>query len=203
MTEYGPDPAAAETQPVRGALFPGIEIEIRDDDDRPAPLGQPGRIRLLSPVMMNSYLEDPQTTAQMFHDGWFYPGDQGLLHPQGRGGPARIEVLGRTDDILNLGGIKVLADDIEEMVRARVPAADIGVCVLPDREGIEELWIGVAYDAPDDRGIIDYMRPALTGFPYGHAHLVKLAAIPRTDLGKIRRAELRKAILSLARADEA
>lgn len=200
IVEYGPDPEAATAQQARAALFPGVHVEIRDEGDRPVPAGKPGRIRLRSPVMIDSYLDDPETTARMFRDGWFYPGDLGVLRRGRKGAPDTVEVLGRDDELLNIGGLKTLPDEIEDLVRARAPVADAGVCVLPNEEGIEELWIGVVYDAPDDRGLAERLRPALTDFPYGKPRLVKLGAIPRTATGKIRRAELRRLVAAASPA---
>jgi acyl-CoA synthetase (AMP-forming)/AMP-acid ligase II len=178
-----------------GTVAPDNRVEIVDDEDRILPFGQPGHIRAKTPYMADGYLDDPATTARMFRGGWFYPGDLGILH-----GPDRLEILGRDDDILNVGGLKSRPEDIEEMIRGRVALGDIGVCALPNAQGMEEIWIAVVYDAPNDADIRNRLKPAFAGFPYGHAHLVKLAAIPRTATGKIRRAELRDAVLATAEA---
>ena len=37
--------------------------------------------------------------ARMFRDGWFYPGDIGLML-----GPRSLKLLGRADDLINIGG---------------------------------------------------------------------------------------------------
>ena len=44
----------------------------------------------------------------MFRDGWFYPGDIGVLHPDGM-----LIILGRERALLNFGGDKVRAEIVE------------------------------------------------------------------------------------------
>lgn len=165
----------------------GSQVEIVDEDGKALAPGQAGRIRVQTPYMVDGYRDDPEATTRMFRDGWFYPGDVGILHEHGR-----LEVIGREDEILNLGGLKIAPEEIEETIRARAAVADAGACTLPNAEGVDELWIGAVYDAPDDRDIRARLRPALADLPYGHIHLAKLAAIPRTETGKVRRAELKR-----------
>lgn len=148
--------------------------------------------------MADGFLDDPAGTARMFRNGWFYPGDTGILH-----GDGRLEMLGRDDDILNIGGHKVPAADLEEIIRNRAAVVDVGVCMAPDANGIDETWISVVYDAPDDRDLAVRLAPALRDYPYGRVRLIKLAAIPRTETGKIRRAELRDAVIAATRAMKA
>jgi acyl-coenzyme A synthetase/AMP-(fatty) acid ligase len=181
-----------------GTVVPGVMVEIVDGDDRPLPLGTQGRVRVQTPYMVNAYLDDPEATVRMFKDGWFYPGDLGVLHK-----PDRLEILGRIDDLINVGGIKIRPEDLEQKILSRVPLLDVAVCVIPNAEGIDEAWIASVYDAPDDRDIVARLKPALIDFPYGHVHLIKLAAIPRTETGKIKRGELKQAVTAARQAEVA
>ena len=178
-----------------GSIYPGVAVEIVDADDKPVPHGQSGRVRVKAETVVEAYLDDPEATARMFRDGWFYPGDLGILHA-----PGRLEVIGREDDLLNIGGRKILPEELEDRIRERAAVGDVGVCALPNADGIDEVWVAVVYDAPDDRDIRIRLRPAFVDFIYGHAHLVKLAAVPRTATGKIKRADLRAAILAAGKS---
>ena len=182
----------ADTSPY-STIVPGVTVEIVDDADRPLPQGRLGRVRARGPNMVDSYPDDAEATARLFRQGWFYPGDLGVLHA-----PGLLEIAGRADDLLNLGGVKAAPEALEETFRARAAIDDVGVCTLPNADGIEELWVAVVYDAPDDRDIRARLKPAFADFPHGRAHLVKLAAIPRTDTGKIKRAELKAMVKAAA-----
>jgi len=181
-----------------GTLCPGAQVDIVDERDVVLPYGQVGRIRVRTPYMADGFIDDPEATARMFRNGWFYPGDVGILHA-----PDRLEVIGRDDEILNIGGLKTVPGVIEDTLRARSKVDDVGACVLPNADGVDELWVALVYDASDDRDIRERIMPALRDFPYGHIRLIKLDRIPRTESGKIKRAELREAVASERRSSAA
>src|ERR1051326_235211 len=110
------------------AVWPGVSVEIVDERDAPLPYGQVGRIRVRTPDMVQGYLGDPEATRRMFRDGWFYPGDLGILH-----GPGRLQILGRGDDLLNFGGRKITAEALEQAIMTRVTLGDTAVCSIPNR----------------------------------------------------------------------
>jgi acyl-coenzyme A synthetase/AMP-(fatty) acid ligase len=174
-----------------GFVHPGVEVEVVDRYDHPLPTGKPGQIRVRSAYVVEAYLDDSETTARMFRDGWFYPGDLGILHE-----PGRLEVVGRDDEILNLGGLKILPEEVEDMVHQRAAVSDVGVCAIPNADGIDEVWVAVVYDAPDDRDIRARLEPAFVAFPFGDVHLFKVARIPRTETGKVRRALLKDLVMA-------
>jgi acyl-coenzyme A synthetase/AMP-(fatty) acid ligase len=185
--EVGTIAATIATDPAgQMTLRPGVEVEILDDAGRSLPPGQMGAVRVRSEHMFTSYLGDAEATARMFRDGWFHPGDVAILHA-----PRRIEVLGRSDEILNIGGLKILPAPLEDEIRAKA-GLEAAISSLANAAGIEELWIAVAGPPDPERG--ERARRALGGMRAGLVHVVALAAIPRTETGKIRRAELRQAI---------
>ena len=82
-----------------GIVWPRVRVEVVDERDEPLPSGHAGRIRVKTECMVDGDLDDPEATARMFRDGWFYPGDLGVLD-----GPRRLHVLGRGDEPPNIGG---------------------------------------------------------------------------------------------------
>ena len=76
-----------------------------------------GRIWLGGEVVASGYLDDPEQTAAHFRvaDGrrWYRTDDLGSLDEHGR-----LTVLGRTDDVINTGGVKVSAGRVAEVLRA-------------------------------------------------------------------------------------
>jgi len=181
-----------------GTLLPGVELEIVAESGAPVPSGATGRVRMRTPYMVEDYLDDPAASAAMFRDGWFYPGDLGVLR-----GERRFELVSRADELMVVGGLKVLPAELEEKVVSRTDVSDAGACTIRNAEGVEEVWIAVVYDAPDDRDIRQRLMPAFRDYPYGAVHLVKLARIPRTDTGKIRRAALKEAMIAASPRDPA
>src|SRR5262249_33960839 len=92
-----------------GFVLPWVTLEIVDKDGRALPPGQTGEVRVKSPEMLDGYLDNNDREDKSFRDGWFYPGDLGVL---GLDGMLTIE--GRTDEVMNFGGEKYSPLPIEE-----------------------------------------------------------------------------------------
>src|SRR5690606_20044971 len=88
---------------------------------------------------------DPQASAEVFRDGWFYPGDTGMLTADGR-----LKILGRIKDQFNLGGIKVNAEEIDTAAGS-VPGIREAMCfTTPAATGLLQLSICAVRDPNAD-----------------------------------------------------
>jgi acyl-coenzyme A synthetase/AMP-(fatty) acid ligase len=172
-----------------GAVWPGVRVEIVDEQDRPLSLGQMGRIRIGTDGMVDGYLDDPEATRRMFRDGWFYPGDLGILH-----GPRLLQVVGRADDLLNIGWNKIMPETVEALVLGVAEVADAGVCSLRNADGIEEICIALSGVRIGDRELAERLDRALRRFQLGKVHVLKLSGIPRNAGGKIERNLLKSVV---------
>src|SRR5262249_9950382 len=117
---------------------PGSEVEVVDEDDKPLPVGRSGRIRVKTDSQVDGYLEDPDATARLFRNGWFYTGDAGMVVA-----PRRFRVLGRVDEVLNLGGLKYLPSQIEDAIIRQAHVRDAGVTSIQGERGGNEIGIAV------------------------------------------------------------
>ena len=176
-----------------GTLFPKVRAEALDEQGAPVPPGTPGRIRVKTAFMPDGYIDDPELTGRTFKDGWFYPGDIGIL--DGRG---RLRILGRADDLLNIGGRKYLPAVLEELIRAEVPVDDVGVSSLPSGYGVERLWIGVAAARLGEAEAAERIGQTLGRHGVDAAEVRKLDRIPRSASGKIERDLLKQAVAAVA-----
>ncbi|HYC13096.1 MAG TPA: class I adenylate-forming enzyme family protein [Stellaceae bacterium] len=172
-----------------GTVVPFIEAEIVDEQGTRLPQGKAGRIRLRDPVMAKGYLGDDEGSVGKFRDGWFYPGDVGILH-----GPRRLQVAGREDELINLGGLKIPPSDLEALVLRYATVGDIGVCTVANAEGVAEICVGVANPAHDDAELLARVGEAFRHHHIGRFHVVRLSRIPRNANGKIERNRLKETI---------
>jgi O-succinylbenzoic acid--CoA ligase len=101
-----------------GFPLDGVRVDVTGD-----------RIRIAGDVLAHGYRLRPDLTAESFSDGWFTTADRGVRHDDGR-----IEVLGRADDMINTGGVKVSANAIERCLGAQPGVRDACVVGLPDPE---------------------------------------------------------------------
>jgi len=171
-------------------IEPSVEVQIVDDHDRPLPAGQTGLVRLRSPEMVASYLDDEEASRAVFRHGYFYPGDLGTLRPDGR-----LVLNGRANNVLNVRGRKIAAEQIELALQESL--AVNGVCVLPVRNdgGDEEFDVVIESEKPIDKTkLASSISAQLPGIPYARVQFVR--ALPRNDTGKIDRAALRQQLLA-------
>ena len=172
-----------------GTVVPWVEAEVVNDRDLPVPSGTAGMLRIRDPAMAEGYLDDPETTARKFRKGWFYPGDIAVSE-----GPRRLRVVGREDEILNVGGLKIAASRLEAWVLRHATVGDIGVCTLAGPGGVDEICVAVADPAHDDVELLARVTEAFRRNYVGRFHIVKLARIPRNANGKIERHRLKEAM---------
>jgi acyl-CoA synthetase (AMP-forming)/AMP-acid ligase II len=126
----------------------------------------------------------------MFKDAWFYPGDVGRIYPDGL-----VVITGRTNEVINRGGIIVAPEVIEEVLRLDSRVQDIAVVGVLNAAGIEEIWAAVVSDTElDARTMIEASRPKLN--EKVPDRIIRIDAIPRNENGKIKRNELRELLRS-------
>lgn len=167
-----------------GRVLDGVEVQIVGEDDAPLATGKAGRVRVRTPVMVDGYLGDAVQTGQHFKDGWFYPGDGGVLSADGV-----LVLSGRTSDVLNFGGTKISPEQVEAIALAVRGVLDAAVFSLPGVRNLPMLCVAVK-----------------TGPSYAEAALIKALSdnialrpirtftvrqIPRNSSGKIQRDLLR------------
>jgi len=181
-----------------GTIWPGALVEIVDEHDRSLPYGEAGQIRVRTDYMLDGYIDDPETTARFFRNGWFYAGDVGILHDA-----RRLEVLGRGNDVLNIGWRKIAPEAIEELVLRAIEASDVGVCSVPNADGIEEICIAVSSPPVGDEELLRRITDAFRGFQFGRFRVIKVPDIPRTPNGKLQRKILKDAVARVVRESSA
>lgn len=126
-----------------GSVLPGVRVElvpeasmpsVPDIEEKPA---QVGRIWISGAHLAQGYLDDPGRTAEHFFtaaDGtrWYRTDDYGLLSARAPGEPCLLRVLGRSDDIIITGGVKISARAVAEVLESHPAVREALVCGLPD-----------------------------------------------------------------------
>jgi len=163
-------------------LRPGAEIAIVDENGVPAARGQTGQITIRTNARIDRYVGDPSGAADPFKDGWFYSGDAGFMV-----GPRQFKIVGRVDEVLNIGGMKMAPLVVEEEIAGGTPVAiaDVGVTSLRGADGVEEICIAVVPNAGADVAKLeDWLRAK---YWLGTLHFAVVDRIPRTETGKVQR----------------
>lgn len=158
------------------------------DKTGPVPLGAPGTIALHKddPGLMLGYLNAPAETAARFHGDWFLTGDQAIADNQ-----FQLTYLGRSDDLINAGGLRVSPLEIEKVL-LEVPGVT-GAAAVEARLRSDTSVIAAFYTAPtpvDDSTFEGYVTQKLARFKHPRLY-IHLADLPTGANGKIMRRRLR------------
>lgn len=104
----------------------------------------------------------------------------------------RFRILGRADAVINSGGIKIQAEDIERELHART---GLQLLALPHPHPVLGQCVALLWEGPAEAE--SALRQACAALPrYHQPHTLFHTAIPRTESGKIARAEAAKLLLA-------
>jgi len=178
-----------------GYVTPGIGIEIVDELDRPVPPGGEGIVRIASEFAVDRYIDDPVETAQVFRNGWFYPGDLGALTKDDL-----LIISGRQNDVLNAGGGKLAAEKVEAALLSFPGIHEAAAWMATSEHGVEEVWAAVAGRGRiEAEALRDHCRPHLPAV-FVPAHIVVLETLPVTAMGKVDRPRLKQMLAGVGGA---
>lgn len=165
-----------------GCVYDGVPLDgvaVKIDSD--------GQVLVSGPMLFDGYADDPARTAQVLRGGWLRTADLGELDADGR-----LSILGRVDDVVISGGVKVSPVAVQEQLAAHPAVLDVAVCGVPDPEWGERVVAVVAgrHDAPVPSlaELRDLVRPR----SWAPRQLVAApAGLPRLSNGKLDRQAVR------------
>ncbi|MEZ7126753.1 AMP-binding protein [Nonomuraea sp. AD125B] len=184
--ELDPLEFRAETD---GRLAPGVELRVVDSSGRDAGPGETGELLLRGPEMMLGYVREELNAHAFTPDGWFRTGDLGSL-----GGDGQVRITGRLKDVINRGGEKFSAREIEEAIVRHPDVAAVAIVAVPggrlgERIGAvvvserEDLTLEEVGRAVTGQGLARHKQPEL---------LRVVRSLPTNPTGKINKAAVVK-----------
>lgn len=178
------DPVGAEgaSADVVGAPFPGVMLQILDDDGAPVPEGEPGTVWVDSPLVCDDYLWGDDGRALRRRGALATVQDRGFL----RGG--QLHVLGRAAEMIVTGGHNVYPQEIEAVLEAVPGVAGAVVVGVPDETRGQRVVAAVlpSADGADRRRLREALAGRLAPAKRPQRYL-ELSALPLTEGGKISR----------------
>ena len=178
------------------------ELRILDPLGRDLEDGSPGAIYTRGPYTPRGYYNAAEHNERAFlPDGWYGSGDVVVRHPDGN-----LVVLGRDKDMINRGGEKISAEEVEDLVyriggidlvaAVSMPAPVLGerlaVCVVP-RSGAEPPTLESIREHFRSTGVAAFKFPE---------RLEVLDHLPMTKVGKIDKRALREKVAADASSDD-
>ncbi|MBS1162718.1 MAG: fadD1 [Burkholderiaceae bacterium] len=172
-----------------GVPLPSTDAAILDDDGRPVALGEVGEICLRGPQVMKGYWNRPEETARVFtDDGWLRTGDMGVM--DGRG---NIRLTDRKKDMIVVSGFKVFPNEIEDVLATHPGVAEAAAIGVPDARSGEAVKVVVLRKDPalTEAEVLAHCRQHLTGYKVPSIVEFRTEPLPKSNIGKILRRELR------------
>jgi acyl-CoA synthetase (AMP-forming)/AMP-acid ligase II len=170
------------------------ECRILDLNDREVAPGEPGELVMRGPQFMLGYWKEPDATAAVLRDGWYYSGDIARADADGF-----YYVLDRSKEMIKYKGFPVAPAEVESVLLEHPAVRDCGVVAKPDAEAGEIpcafVVVRDGFTPSDalDKQLRDFVADRLAH--HKQPREVRFVdAVPRTPSGKILRRELRKTL---------
>ncbi len=178
------------------------ELLLVDEAGEPVPPGEPGVLLTRGPCTPRGYYRAPEHNARAFvGDGWLRTGDIVRVRPDGN-----VVVEGRDKDMINRGGEKVSAEEVESFAY-RLPGVRLAAAVaMPGGELGERVCLyvvpqaGAAVELADVQDVMRAEGVAKFKLP---ERLVLVGSLPSTNIGKIDKKALRADIAERLAAEQA
>ena len=122
------DPVEVRMETVGRPLSPDDEIRLVDGNDNEVLPGEIGELLVRGPYTLRGYFRVPEYNARTFTpDGFYRSGDLMRLHPSGN-----YIVEGRKKDLINRGGEKISAEEIENLILSHPATLNVACVPMPD-----------------------------------------------------------------------
>ncbi len=109
-------------------VCPDDELKLLDENDNEVPPGEIGELLVRGPYTLRGYFRVPEYNARTFtSDGFYRSGDLMRLHPSGN-----YIVEGRKKDLINRGGEKISAEEIENLILSHPAVLNVACVPMPD-----------------------------------------------------------------------
>jgi long-chain acyl-CoA synthetase len=172
-----------------GVPLPSTDAAILDDDGKSLALGEIGEICLRGPQVMKGYWNRSDETAQVFTpDGWLRTGDMGVMDERGE-----IRLTDRKKDMIVVSGFKVFPNEVEDVLTAHPGVTEAAAVGVPDERSGEAVKVIVVSKDPTltEAEVLAHCKQHLTGYKIPRIVEFRSEPLPKTNVGKILRRELR------------
>ncbi len=183
-------------------LSPADEIGIVDALGNEVTPGAMGELCCRGPYTIRGYWNAAERNQDAFTDDGFYrTGDLVRMHPTGN-----LVVEGRVKDLINRGGEKISAEEVEAHLLAHPAIRSVAVVSMPDPTLGERACAFITIEADAARPSLDDIRELLAARGVARfkwpERLEIVAELPLTNVGKIQKTELRRLIAERLSAED-
>jgi long-chain acyl-CoA synthetase len=171
-----------------GLVVPSTEVKLMNEKGSEAAAGESGEVWVRGPQVMKGYWNKPEESRNVLPgDGWLRTGDVGEFTSDGY-----LRIVDRQKDMISVSGFKVYPNEVEEVLVSHPKVLEAGVVGVPDEHSGEAVKAFVVKrDASlTEAELKSFARENLTAYKIPK-HIAFIEALPKTNVGKILRRELR------------
>jgi amino acid adenylation domain-containing protein/FkbM family methyltransferase len=179
-----------------GGPIPGVALRILGGHNQVVEEGQIGALQVKGATVTSGYFRNPELNQEVFTpDGWFNTGDLGYLRD------GRLTITGRQKDVIIINGVNFYSHEIEAVVE-EVPGVEVSftaACAVRDpgrdTDGLAVFFHSCSAAGGQLAGLLKEIRgQVVRSLGVNPAYLIPVPreAVPKTEIGKIQRAQLRQ-----------
>lgn len=178
-----------------GPAIPGAEMRVVSEAGMELPEGASGMLQLRGPSVFSGYHRNPAENARVFKDGWFETGDLAFLKN------SCLHIAGRLKDVIIVNGANFYCHEIESAAES-VPGlikTYTAACAVRDVAAETDQLALFFCIAADQRAHLETMARSLrtklfqqVGVAPAYLVALETSEVPKTEIGKIQRAQLKK-----------
>ena len=169
---------------------PVTSIKVVDDVGNTLEDGGVGEICIKGATVMKGYWNNPEATAEVIKDGWFYSGDIGMLDELGF-----LIILDRAKDIVIRGGENIGCAEVEYAISEHPEVSEVSVYGIPEERLGEMLCCSIMLQTGSVLSceqLTSFLNSRIAGFKIPERAFFQYEQLPRIATGKIAKKELRK-----------
>lgn len=183
-----------------GRPLPCADVEVRDEENRPLPIGTEGELAIRCDSQMTGYFGDTDEvraqTAERIVDGWIRTGDMARIDRNGY-----VYLLDRKSDLIISGGFNIYPAELERVIAEHPDVIEVTVFGIAHEKWGETPW-AVCYVTDSatvvESDIVDLVRDQLGSMKKPtRVHFVR-EPLPRNPVGKIQRRAVRDTLITAA-----
>ncbi len=166
----------------------GIELQVRRSDGSMCPPREIGEVVVRGPTVTSGYWNNPEETARVLRDGWFWTGDLGYLDEEGY-----IYLVDRAKDMIISGGENVFSVEVEDVIGTHPAVAAVAVIGVPDPiwgERVHAVVVPQSDQQVDLGALQSHCRERLAGYKCPRS-VEFVDSLPLSGAGKVLKRVLR------------
>jgi acyl-coenzyme A synthetase/AMP-(fatty) acid ligase len=169
-----------------GIIAPWVDLEIIDADDKPAPVGVEGRLRVRSQWQGYNLVDGPGAAQD-----WMYTGDLAKVSADNT-----LTLIGRSADAISIEGAFVSPEQIEQALFGFPGVLDVAAVGMKQAHGPDQIWLAVVTSSVLDTQALSHFLMEKNA----RWRVAKISVVPkfkRNEMGKIVRARVREILLAV------